>query len=216
MAAEQFEFPTLPVEPIRAGQTVLVTGPGRLGSRLARELALGGGHDDGIIYISTNNAGRFLADDCRASYPGLDFSRFGIVDATGRADTDTSTGARIESVSNTADLTGISIKNSILTTHLQTDGIDRIRSCFDSLSMLLLYTNFKTITRFVHTMAGRIAATDGLGLFVLDPSMHDPQVKYTLQNICDGVVDVRNEEAGPELRVEGLPNQSWEWQSLDL
>ena len=216
MPTEPFEFPTLPVEPVRAGTTLLVTASGRLGSRVARELALGGGHDDGIIYISTNNSGRMLAEECQSSYPDLDFSEFGIIDATGRADTETATGARVESVSNSADLTGISIKNSILTTHLQKNGIDRIRSCFDSLSMLLLYTNFKTITRFVHTMDGRIAATDGLGLFVLDPSMHDPQVKYTLQNICDGVIDVRNEGAGPELRVEGLPNQSRSWQSLDL
>jgi KaiC/GvpD/RAD55 family RecA-like ATPase len=216
MAPDQFTFPSLPVEPIRAGRTLLVTAPGRLGSRVARELTLGGGLDDGVIYISTNNSGRILAEDCEASYPDIDFSRFGIIDATGRTDTETATGARIESVSNTADLTGISIKNSILTTQLQQNGIDRIRSCFDSLSMLLLYTNFKTITRFVHTMDGRIAATDGLGLFVLDPSMHEPQVKYTLQNICDGVIEVRNEEAGPELRVEGLPDQSWEWQSLDL
>jgi len=216
MAPEQFAFPTLPVDPVRAGTTILVTAPGRLGSRVARELAVGGGHGDGIVYISTNNAGRRLAEDCQASYPDIDFSRFGIIDATGRAETETATGARIESVSNTADLTGISIKNSILTTYLQKKGIDRIRSCFDSLSMLLLYTNFKTITRFVHTMAGRIAATDGFGLFVLDPSMHDPQVRYTLQNICDGVIDVRNEQAGPELRVEGLPDQSREWQSLDF
>jgi KaiC/GvpD/RAD55 family RecA-like ATPase len=216
MAPEQFEFPTLPVEPVRAGTTLLVTAPGRLGSRLARELALGGGHDDGIVYISTNNSGRSLAEDCQASYPDLDFSRFGIIDATGRGDIETTTEARVESVSNTGDLTGISIKNSILTTHLQKNGIDRIRSCFDSLSMLLLYTNFKTITRFVHTMAGRISATDGFGLFVLDPSMHDPQVRYTLQNVCGGVIDVRNEESGPELRVEGLPDQSGEWQSVDL
>jgi len=68
--------------------------------------------------------------------------------------------------------------------------------------MLLLYTNYKTITRFVHTVGGRISGTDGLGVFVLDPSMPDNRETYTLRNLCDGVVEVQKGQNGPELRVE--------------
>ena len=216
MAKESYDVPGLPVDPIPAGKTVLVTGPGRLTSRLARELSFGGSHEDGIIFISTNTSGRILVTDTRQAYPELDFSRFGIIDATGRGDIESDTGAHIEAVSSTSDLTGISIKNSILTTKLRANGVQRVRTCFDSLSMLLLYTNFQTITRFVHTMDGRIAATDGLGVFALDPSMHDPQVKYTLQNVCDGVIEVRHGETGPEILVDGFGAYGSEWQSVEL
>lgn len=216
VSSNGFEFPGLPIDPIPAGRTVLVTGPGRLASRFARELVFGGNQDDGVIFISTSTTGNTLVTDTRIAYPDLDLSRLGIVDATGQATTGTETVARIEEVSSTADLTGISIKNSILTSYLKESGVDRLRTCLDTLSLLLLYTNFKTIMRFVHTMDGRIAATDGLGVFVLDPSMHEPQVTYTLKSVCDGAIEVRQESATAEIRVDGFGAYSREWEAIEL
>lgn len=213
---DPYEFPDLPFDPIAAGRSVLVTGPGRLASRLGRRMALERGPDDGSLIVSTNTTGRALASDTAASYPESDLSRLGIIDATGRGGVETDTDARIRAVSSTGDLTGVSINISILSTALAEDGVDRIRACFDSLSLFLLYTKFQTITRFTHTLSGRVAATDGLGLFVFDPSMHDPQVEYTLQSICDGVVDVRQEAGEYECRIDGLPEQPRDWSAFEL
>lgn len=213
---DPFTFADLPVDPIRPGQTILLSGSGRMASMVARKLCFGGGHDDGVVYVSTNTSGRHLATEVEAEYPDIDLSRLGIIDATGRKDVETETPAWIEAVSNTGDLTGISIKNSILSTHLQKHGIERVRTCLDSLSLLLLYTNFKTVTRFVHTIDGRVAATDGLGVFVLDESMHDPQVRHTLRNLCNCEISLRRGESGPELRLDGIRNQPQGWQPFDL
>ena len=211
-----YEFPELPFEPIPAGRSVLVTGPGRLASQLGRRMALERDDDEASLVVSTNTTGGALAADTAAAYPDAEMSRVGIVDATGRGDTKSDTAARIRAVSSTADLTGISIDFSILSTEFTDAGIDRIRSCFDSLSLFLMYTKFQTITRFTHTLSGRVAATDGLGVFVFDPTMHDPRVEYTLQSICDGAVEVRREAGTAECRIEGLPGQPTGWTELDL
>ena len=210
-----YEFPELPFEPIPAGRSVLVTGPGRLASQLGRRMALERDDDEASLVVSTNTTGGALAADTAAAYPDAEMSRVGIVDATGRGDTKSDTAARIRAVSSTADLTGVSIDFSILSTEFADDGIDRIRSCFDSLSLFLMYTKFQTITRFTHTLSGRVAATDGLGVFVFDPTMHDPRVEYTLQSICDGAVEVRREAGTAECRIEGLPGQPTGWTELE-
>ncbi|MXR52286.1 hypothetical protein GRX03_11815 [Halovenus sp. WSH3] len=213
-----FTFPELPLEPVRAGSSVLVTGPGRAASKLARRLSieLDPGQNEGAVLISTNTTGRSLAAEAAASYPDLDLSRIGVVDATGRADVESDTAARIEAVSGTGDLTGMSIDFSILSSALNEDGIDRLRLCVDSLSLLLLYTELRTVVRFTHTLGGRVRATDGFGVFVLDPTMHSPQVEYTLKSICDGAIEIRVADGGYEIRTEGLPGQHEGWQSVDI
>lgn len=215
---EDFVFPELPLEPIRAGSSVLVTGPGRTASKLARRLTLelDSDQNEGAVLVSTNTSGRSLVADTAATYPDLELSRVGIVDATGRADIEAETAARMEAVSGTGDLTGISIDFSILSSALNEAGITRIRSCFDSLSLLLLYTELRTVIRFTHTLGGRVRATDGFGSFVLDPSMHSPQVEYTLKSVCDGAIEVRVADGGYEIRTEGLPGQPAGWQSVEL
>lgn len=214
----EFRFPDLPIEPVRPGSSLLVTGPARAASKLARRLTLelDPEQNEGAVVVSTNTTGRSLATETAAAYPDLDMSRIGIVDATGRSDIETDTAAKMQSVSGTGDLTGMSIDFSILSTALNKDGITRIRSCFDSVSLLLLYTELRTVVRFTHTLGGRVRATDGLALFVLDPTMHDPQVEYTLRSVCDGLVEVRSESGGYEFSTVGLPGQPDGWQPIDL
>ena len=213
-----YVFDDLPLSPVREGTTFVVAGPGRLASRLTEQLVLAGrNHDEGMAIVSTNTGGGAIAADSANAYPSLDTSRLGVIDATGRRDEETDTDAWIGSVSSPADLTGISIQFSRLYSAFLTRDIDRIRTCFDSVSMLLMYTNFNTITRFVHTLSGRIDATDGVGFFVVDPSMHDRAVTYTLGNLCDGTIEVRLADGGgAELRVDGVREQPREWTAVTL
>ena len=214
--SEAYTFPSLPLEPVPAGTTVLVSGPGRAASKLSRRLSLELDDEEGAVLISTNTSGQSLAREAAATYPELDLTRLGIVDATGRGDTEFETDARLQAVSGTGDLTGISIKFSILFCALADDGIERIRSCIDSLSLLLLYKELRTVIRFTHSLSGRINATDGFGSFVLDPTMHDPQVEYTLKSVCDGAIELREHDGSYQFRTEGLLNQPVGWQEVDL
>lgn len=211
-----YTFPNLPLEPVQAGTTVLVYGPGRAASKLARRLTLELDGEEGAVLMSTTTSGRSLAREAAATYPELDLRRVGIVDATGRRDVEIDTPARLRAVSSTGDLTGMSIDSSILFSALADEGIDRVRCCIDSLSLLLLYKELRTVVRFAHSIGGRINATDGFGSFVLDPTMHAPQVAYTLKSICDGALELREHEGAYQLRAEGLPGQPVGWQDVDL
>jgi hypothetical protein len=94
-------------------------------------------------------------------------------------------------------------------------GIDRVRTSVVSLSTLLTYSDLRTVSRFVHTLAGRIDRLDGLGVLVIDPANHDERTVSTLGQFCTGRIDVRDAPEGPELRARGLPDQPREWTAFD-
>lgn len=208
--------PDLPLESIQTGTTLLVTGPRRLTTPVTERILLEGrGETEGSILVSTNTTGRNFVRTCESQFPEVSPETVGFVDATGRADIDVETSMQLRSVSSTGDLTGISIALSILHSDLSARGLTTIRSGFISLSILLLYTNAKTITRFVHTVGGRIRATDGLGVFVLDPSMHEKPVVHMLEHVCDGHVQVDFRDGETCLRVDGIGDQPTDWVALD-
>lgn len=125
------------------------------------------------------------------------------------------TSERIETVSSPGDLTGIGIEFSGLYQNVHQETTERVRAGLFSLSTLLMYTEFQTVSRFVHTVAGRIAATDGLGVFLIDPATQDERVVNTITQLCDGRVDVRERGDGTrEMRVRGLADQPREWKPL--
>lgn len=211
-----FEVPELPLERISSGTTLLVTGPRRLTTPVTERILLEGRDEtEGSILVSTNTTGRNFVRTCESQFPEVSPETVGFVDATGRADIDVGTSMQLRSVSSTGDLTGISIALSILHSDLSAEGLTNIRSGFVSLSILLLYTNAKTITRFVHTISGRIRATDGLGVFVLDPSMHERSVVHMLEHVCDGHIQVDFRDGGTCLRVDGLGSQPTDWVAVD-
>lgn len=186
---------------------MLRTGPRRLTAPVAERVVVGRGKREGGIFVSTSTIGRNFVRQCEGRYPDRPLEGLGFVDATGRQDVDVETPVRLQSVSSTGDVTGISIALSILHADLIAADHGPVRSAFDTLSILLLYTNFKTITRFVHTGRSRIAATDGLGVFLLDPRMHETQVVHMLEHVCDGRIRVAVREGERMLRSEGLPDQ---------
>jgi hypothetical protein len=209
---------------IPPGTNILLTGPGRLVSNLATRLTLegrgdthdgAGSDDDGSIIVSTNQTVENFLRESRGTYPDLDERRTGYVDATGRGTVDVDTEMPVRSVSSTGDLTGISIGVSVLYSALTKRGIGRLRYCYNSLSYLLLYTNPKTIVRFVHTVSGRISATNGIGFFTLDPSMHDERIRQMLGHTVDAAASVEMRDGVPSVRIEGLPTVSDEWRPIE-
>jgi len=227
MSREAYAVPALSAvegKGIPPGTNLLVTGPSYLVSGRAVRLGLEGrgdtlggvGRDDeGAIVVSTNQSVRNFLRETRGRYPDLDERRTGYVDATGHGKADVDTEMPVRTVSSTGDLTGISIGVSVLYSALKKRGFERLRYCYDSLSYLLLYTNPKTIVRFVHTMSGRISATEGLGVFALDPSMHDQRIGHMLGHTVDARIRVEMRDGVPSARVEGLPTVTSEWHPIE-
>ncbi|NEU56630.1 hypothetical protein [Halorussus sp. MSC15.2] len=204
----------LPIEGVEPGSNLLVAGPTMGG---ARDLALrlvtaGSDREEGLVLVTTTKSGGKILSECDKLCTGLQQSTFGVVDCVSKKQGREQTSERIETVSSPGDLTGIGIEFSGLYQSVHRETTERVRAGLFSLSTLLMYTEFQTVSRFVHTVAGRIGATDGLGVFLIDPSTQDERVVNTITQLCDGRVDVRVRGDGTrEMRVRGLADQPREW-----
>jgi hypothetical protein len=117
--------------------------------------------------------------------------------------------------SSAKDLTGIGMRYSKLYQGFHTEGLTLVRTGLFSISTLLSLTDLQTVSRFLHTLIGRVSKVDGLGVFPIDPAMHDEQVLHTISQFCNDRIDVRESDDGPELRVQGLADQDSDWASFD-
>ncbi|WP_135821678.1 RAD55 family ATPase [Halostella litorea] len=214
MPEAPYEFDGLPVEPVRPGTTLLVSGPMHAGSRRLALRLLAGSADEGRVVITTNSRAERIADDCAGVGVDLDPDRAAILDCVGGEDTDVS--ARVFPVSGPSDLTGIGMRFSDVYRDFDRDGVERVRTALCSLSTLLSFGELRAVSRFVHTLAGRIDSVDGLGVLLIDPVVHDDRTLSTLGQFCTGRIEVRDGDDAPELRVRGLPNQPRDWTPFDL
>ncbi|WP_121820131.1 DUF7504 family protein [Halostella salina] len=206
---DPYAFDGLPVEPIRAGTVLLVSGPMHAGARdLALQL-LSGTADEGVVIITTNRRAERIADDCARVGIELAADRAAILDCVGEEASNVP--ARVLSVSGPADLTGIGMCFSDVYRDYNSSGIERVRTGLFSLSTLLSFGDLKSVSRFAHTLGGRIDSVDGFGVLLIDPVIHDDRTISTLSQFCDARIDVRDTDATPELRVRGLPDQPREW-----
>lgn len=208
---EQYGFGSLPLDPVRPGTTLLLSGSAYDG---ARELAyrLLAGDDDAALFVTLETSAKRLLNrvrDATGSVP----TRVGVVDCVG--DRERVDGASVHPVSRPDDLTGIGIRYSSLYQRFAAEGARRVRTGFHTVSTLYTYADYRPASRFVHTVAGRVETVDGLGVFVADPGALDERTLTTVGNFCDGRIDVRDEGDGPELRVRGLPDQSRDWRPFE-
>ena len=202
----------LPVDGIPAGTTLLVAGPPHGGARTAALRMLAGEADEGTIVITTNRRAVRIAEDCERAGVAMGADRAAIVDCVG--DEDASVPARLLSASGPGDLTGIGMRFSDVYMDFKEEGITRVRTGLISLSTLLTLGDLQTVSRFVHTLVGRIDSVGGLGVLFVDPTNHDEQSVNTIAQFCSGRVDVR-ENDGSELRVGGVPSQDRTWQAFE-
>jgi hypothetical protein len=109
----------------------------------------------------------------------------GVVDATGQNSPDYD-GVLVARPSSPGDLTGISLAFAKLVQRFEQAGAgDRLRVGVASVSTLLMYSEVRTVFRFLHVFTSRIQSADLFGLFALDPGMHDDQTVNTVRAIFD-------------------------------
>ena len=107
------------------------------------------------------------------------------------------------------DLAGLSFN---LKETLRRNGDRRIRIVTDILSSLLMLNSAETIYRFLSQLLGEIKQFNAVFLATLEEGMHQPQVQAAMQQLFDGVVELRFYEEGlsvkPLLRIRkmrGMP-----------
>jgi KaiC/GvpD/RAD55 family RecA-like ATPase len=193
------------------GTSLLIAGPPMSGKRQIGldVLAAGSAVGDGAIVVTTKDDAERILENFHSSAGDVDAdaANFGVVDCVSRQQgVEELTDARVRYVSSPEDMTGIGIEFSELLEEFHANrGLEGNRVLFHSITALLLYSNPETVFRFLHVFTGRIRSVGGLGVFVIESTVHDDQTMGTIQQLFDGVIEV-TENAEPDVRLPGVTN----------
>ena len=77
-----------------------------------------------------------------------------------------------------------------------------MRLLFDSVSTLLLYNPFQTVSRFLHILFGKLRAMKVTSLFLLEEEAHERSVVVTIMGMCNGVLRVKSEDGKRLIKYE--------------
>ncbi|MFB6134229.1 MAG: RAD55 family ATPase [Halanaeroarchaeum sp.] len=200
---------------VDSGTNLLLSGPSLSGKRdlMLQTIARGAEDGEGGVIVTTNDTASELQSEYRTLRDGSDdYLRF--VDCVGSGD-----GARgdgVRSVSSPGDLTGIGIEFSEIAKEADAANVDRLRIGFDSISPLLMYVDLQRLFRFLHVFTSQIQSNGWLGLFAIDPTSHEEKAVNTINQLFDGVIDIRiPDTGGREARVRGVTATPTEWVALD-
>lgn len=215
MSDRDYRFPGLPLEPVRAGRTVLVRGSDLDGAAAFLLRATDPvPQDEGAVLVSPNATAPELLDD-RREYGCQAHGRVCVVDCVSQQQGRDPDEERVAGVSTPADLTGIGMRTSAFQRELREADAPRVRLGLLSLSTLLMYSELRRVCRFVHVLTGRVATTDGVAFLALDDRSHEEQVASTLEQFCDGRVTFRTDDDERQVRIAGLSGQPSGWVPFD-
>lgn len=199
---------------IEPGTSLLISGPPMVGKRDLAVEVLSAGHrtGDAVLLITTGGRAERMIDEFEARVPSIDRDHIGVVDCTGRTKQQAIRDLTTHQVASPGDLTGISIGASKLLQNFADNDVANVRHGLVSVSTLLQYLELTTVFKFIHVYTGRIASTDGFGVFTLDSSAHDPETVNTIEGGFDAVIELRETDTGErEIRSRDLPGVSAEW-----
>lgn len=176
---------------VAPGTNLLVRGPPFTGKRaFARaSVARAAADDEGAIVISLRDAaGRVLtALDGPAARADADVA---VVDCVserfGRSGPESDA---VRYASGPSDVTGIGVAlTDLLESFSRERGRERNRVVLDSVTTLLEYATPRTTRSFLRAVTGRVAAVDGLGIYVVESTVHQEEVA-SIRDLFDGVIE---------------------------
>jgi hypothetical protein len=181
------------------GSSLLVAGPAFSGQQeVLFDVLAAGGDDEGALVVTTDLA----ADRVRRAYRERtgDDDHLYVVDARGSATGPPSDDERLQSVSSPGDLTGIGINVVRCLRALGEQGVDRVRIGLHSISTLVQYLDHAVVFQFLHTLVGRVQATDHMLVASLVGGPGD-RTLATVGSMFDVLLQIREQQDGLESRV---------------
>jgi len=210
-------LPAGTVSELEPGTSLLIAGPAMSGKQDIALNLLAAGLDgtNGLLIVTTNDSASACIDELEARATSFDRDRVGVVDCSGSSQQQAIRDIATQRISSPGDLTGISIGTAKLMQQFTSQDISSVRHGLVSISTLLQYLELDTVFKFLHIYTTRISDTQGLGIFTVDNASHDPQTINTVTNEFDGMIELRETDAGErEMRVRGIPDASSGWQTL--
>jgi KaiC/GvpD/RAD55 family RecA-like ATPase len=207
----------LDAERLAPGTNLLVTGPAMTGKHdlVLSLLAAGADADRRSVFVTTRKDAvaserdfeRLVGDGSGATLSVVDCvtrsAGFGRPAAT----------PNHEYVSDPGDLTGIGIATSKLLRGVHETGACA-RVGLHSVSTLLMYADLRRVFRFLHVLTGRISTAGFVGVFALDDTV-DERERSILEQPFDARIELRETDAGRELRCRGVDVGPRTWTPFD-
>ncbi|HDJ66271.1 MAG TPA: hypothetical protein ENF33_00955 [Nitrososphaeria archaeon] len=107
----------------------------------------------------------------------------------------------IKRIPSASDLTSYNVALRELLLFMQRRRLEK-RLLFDSVSTLLLYNPFQTVSRFLHILFGKLRAMKVTSLFLLEEEAHERSVVVTVMGMCNGILRIKSEDGRMLIRYE--------------
>jgi len=208
-------------EEIKKGSNLMLIGPPMSGKEVILNQIIYNGiaeNANAVISVNTREPGIRMLEWFKENKLTLPLSRIGIVDCTTKIIGETrDEDENIKIASNPVDLTGIGVKISqFYEKFFAMKNIKKIQLNINSLSTLLMYSNIKTVFRFLHVFTGRIKAAKGFGIYIIESGVHDIKVISALSQLFDGRIEIKSENDKNFIRVVGLASKSTSWFEYEI
>lgn len=146
--------------------------------------------DERTVVITTNTGPKTIVNELERR--GASRDQIGIIDCT-NAESDIE-GVSVRQLNSPGDLTGVSLEFAKLFDRNTDEETVRARIGFASVSTALMYTELRTMFRFLHVFTARIRSGDMFGVFSLDPTMHDEKSHNTIRAVFDCEAEIDEDE----------------------
>jgi KaiC/GvpD/RAD55 family RecA-like ATPase len=205
---------------IREGTNIMMIGPPMSSKDEILNVIIYNGLRGGnsSIMVSTREPGERFFEWFERNGINMSEANIGVVDCVtktlgmGAPETE-----KLKRASSPVDLTGIGVKISqFFEDFVMKKKIAQNRLCINSLSTILMYSNLQTVFKFLHVFTGRVKAANGLGIYVVEDGMHDQQTLTTLQQLFDGMIEIRASGEHHCIRVVGLTPKATPWFEYEI
>lgn len=146
--------------------------------------------DEQTVVITTNTDPETIVKELERR--GTNRGQIGIINCTNsESDID---GVPVRTLNSPGDLTGISLEFAKLFDRNSEDESIHARVGFASVSTALMYTELRTMFRFLHVFTARIRSGDMFGVFAMDPTMHEEKAHNTIRAVFDCEATIGDDE----------------------
>lgn len=208
-------------EGIRRGSNILLIGPPMCGKEFILYNMMYHGaaiNKNSIINVTTRETGDHILEYFKENNLNLPLDRIGIIDCVTKMHSDAVVkNENIKIANSPVDLTGIGVKISqFFDEFVIKKKIQKTQLHINSLSTILMYSNTQTVFSFLHIFTKRIKSSGALGIYLIDGGMHDEQEIATLQQLFDGIIEIKSENDTNLIRIAGLSSKPTPWFEYEI
>lgn len=181
---------------IPSGTNIILSGDLFSGKDLFYKYFIEKGLKEGeaCILVSTNDTAQKILEN----FDGIKMDNLCIIDCVSSrfgATVEMPFFEQIRYIESPMDLTMIMVAlNEFIDNISREKNIKKLRIVFDSVSTLLMYSNLRTVFKFLHVVSTRVKSGGGVCLLLIEEQAHDDMEIKTIQQISQGIINMDSNE----------------------